>query len=216
MRRTNPTYLAGFPSCIHFLCIQKPAHSSEMFAWIEPVPLHTPNMQPGIFFLCTAKDSIHPQCPQGYPQFFPAKPLQNRGFPPNYPHCPQLIHSTYPICFHMWIFMWTFIGAYFRPSSAAYSFIFIRVRACSARLFCVIRGLEIPDFTAPKTFARNENEIPQRLFICIKKLRTHQGTEHVNHHLFLLLPRMVASGLAACFMKAEGLMPTMFLNCLEK
>ena len=36
------------------------------------------------------------------------------------------------------------------------------------------------------------------------------------NHLFLLLPRMVASGLAACFMKAEGLMPTMFLNCLEK
>ena len=35
-------------------------------------------------------------------------------------------------------------------------------------------------------------------------------------YLFLLLPRMVASGLAACFMKAEGLMPTMFLNCLEK
>ena len=67
-----------------------------------------------------------------------------------------------------------------------------------------------------ETFARNENEIPQRLFICIKKLRTHQGTEHVNHHLFLLLPRIVASGLAACFMKAEGLMPTMFLNCLEK
>ncbi len=27
---------------------------------------------------------------------------------------------------------------------------------------------------------------------------------------------MVASGFAACFMKAEGLMPTMFLNCLEK
>lgn len=32
----------------------------------------------------------------------------------------------------------------------------------------------------------------------------------------LLLPRMVASGLAACFMNADGLMPTMFLNCLEK
>ena len=28
--------------------------------------------------------------------------------------------------------------------------------------------------------------------------------------------RMVASGWAACFMNAEGLMPTMFLNCLEK
>jgi len=33
---------------------------------------------------------------------------------------------------------------------------------------------------------------------------------------FLLFLRMVASGLAACFIKAEGLMPTMFLNCLEK
>ena len=30
------------------------------------------------------------------------------------------------------------------------------------------------------------------------------------------LLRMVASGCAACFMNAEGLMPTMFLNCLEK
>ena len=38
----------------------------------------------------------------------------------------------------------------------------------------------------------------------------------IPYCLFLLLPRMVASGLAACFINAEGLMPTMFLNCLEK
>lgn len=49
----------------------------------------------------------------------------------------------------------------------------------------------------------------------IKKVRrSHCGTAKI--HLFLMLPRRVASGLAACFMKAEGLMPTMFLNCLEK
>ena len=33
---------------------------------------------------------------------------------------------------------------------------------------------------------------------------------------FLFSLRMVASGWEACRRKAEGLMPTMFLNCLEK
>ena len=48
-------------------------------------------------------------------------------------------------------------------------------------------------------------------------IKTGRAFRHdLIYHLFLLLPRMVASGLAACFMKAEGLMPTMFLNCLEK
>ena len=188
-----------------------------------PVFVHAFIMQPDSFCLCTAKDSIHPQCPQGYPQFPQAKLPEYRGSSPNYPRHPQLIHSTYPICFYMWIFMWTFTGAYSACLSQHELRIFMHVRVCSGEWFCVIRGLKRPDFTVPKTFGRNENEIPQRSSprrmvqrkTTAKSSAPGMGTEQ-NHHLFLLLPRMVASGLAACFMKAEGLMPTMFLNCLEK
>ena len=67
-----------------------------------------------------------------------------------------------------------------------------------------------------ENFARNENVIsPKESAGAKEKTPRLFGTGEM-HHLFLLLPRMVASGLAACFMKAEGLMPTMFLNCLEK
>ena len=189
-----------------------------------PVFVHAFIMQPDSFCLCTAKDSIHPQCPQGYPQFPQAKLPEYRGSSPNYPHHPQLIHSAYPICFYMWIFMWTFTGASSACLSQHELRIFMHVRVCSSELFCVIRGLKRPDFTVSKTFGRNENEIPQKEQPAAdgsteegsKKLRTRHGYGADMHHLFLLLPRMVASGLAACFMKAEGLMPTMFLNCLEK
>ena len=70
---------------------------------------------------------------------------------------------------------------------------------------------------SPKDLAQGGKTAPADMGICFqgaKKSRT-QRCGSVNY-LFLLLPRMVASGLAACFMKAEGLMPTMFLNCLEK
>ena len=43
-------------------------------------------------------------------------------------------------------------------------------------------------------------------------------SQSLYYFVFLVgsLLRRVASGWAACFMKAEGLMPTMFLNCLLK
>ena len=43
-------------------------------------------------------------------------------------------------------------------------------------------------------------------------------SQSLYYFVFLVgsLLRRVASGGAACFMKAEGLMPTMFLNCLLK
>ena len=67
----------------------------------------------------------------------------------------------------------------------------------------------------PDFFESNENvKSPKKYSRMHKEGRAI--TARPVYHLFLLLPRMVASGLAACFMNAEGLMPTMFLNCLEK
>ena len=154
---------------MHFLCIQKAARSGEMFARIVPDLFHAHSIHPVGFCLCTAKDGIHPQCPQGYPQFRPGKLPEYRGFPSGYPHCPQVFHRVYPICFHMWIFMWTFNDELFRLLLSEYNCMFIHVRVCSAGLFCVIRGHRWPDCTAAKTFECNENEIPQRSSLMRKR-----------------------------------------------
>ena len=66
-----------------------------------------------------------------------------------------------------------------------------------------------------ETFGCNENVKSPKEFAALHK-KSRAFRHDSDDYLFLLLPRMVASGLAACFMKAEGLMPTMFLNCLEK
>ncbi len=70
-----------------------------------------------------------------------------------------------------------------------------------------------------KTFGNGENRKSpkkyERLHAGTKKGRI-AGMRPVWDDAYFLLPRMVASGLVACFMNALGLMPTMFLNCLEK
>ena len=67
----------------------------------------------------------------------------------------------------------------------------------------------------PEFFESNENVKSPKKYSCLHK-KGRAVAARPGYYLFLLLPRMVASGLAACFMNAEGLMPTMFLNCLEK
>ena len=56
--------------------------------------------------LCTAKESIHPQCPQAYPHIQRGKVLDFPDFHQGYPQYPQLIHKLYPLCKRMWICMW--------------------------------------------------------------------------------------------------------------
>ena len=92
----------------------------------------------------------------------------------------------------------------------------MRVRACSRDADCFIRAAWGPENTACETFVCNENVMFPKLLRVVRNKKGRAFRHDLINHLFLLLPRMVASGLAACFMKAEGLMPTMFLNCLEK
>ncbi len=142
----------------------------------------------------------------------------------------RFIHKPYPLCFHMWICLWTCISTNF------WLFTFVTKMnnyACS-RMFGTFRppvsGDLRPEMDMAKSYESNENvKSPKnyakvihisRFFLGIrtkKEPRRQSATqEKANLYCFLLLPRMVASGLAACFMNAEGLMPTMFLNCLEK
>ncbi len=63
--------------------------------------------------LCTAKELIHPQCPQGYPQIHRGKSADFPAIHHGYPQYPQVIHKRYPQRFSMWIFMWTCTFALF-------------------------------------------------------------------------------------------------------
>ena len=164
--------------------------------------------------LCTAKECIHPQYPQGYPQINRRKKQEIRGFHRSCPHYPQVIHKPYPPCGHLWICMWT--------SSCMWEHLFTMMTNAHKYTITRINGAKMllnpagnpPDCTS-KTFSEsNENvKSPKKLASRHEKRPCPLARPE---DYFLLLPRMVASGLAACFMKAEGLMPTIFLNCLEK
>lgn len=109
------------------------------------------------FTLCTAKGSIHPQCPQGYPHEKTAEMADFCGFHRSYPHCPQLIHNPFPPRLPMWIFMWT--------SSFAFFWLFTDVtkvhnHACSCMF--AEKSLRLSAdfasrFHSAETFARSEN-----------------------------------------------------------
>lgn len=86
----------------------------------------------------------------------------------------------------------------------------MHIRAFSSVNPCCNRSGLSPMRTRAKLFDRPKTGIPQRN---TKSPPVQRGSDD---YFSFLLPRMVASGLAACFMNAEGLMPTMFLNCFEK
>ena len=120
------------------------------------------------FCLCTAKELIHPQYPQGYPQLHRRKVAEYRGFHRRYPHYPQVFHRRYPRYTSMWICMWT--------SHFARFFLFTHVTLMHIytlmHIFCVkhlpIPAISPPKSTFPKIFVLNENATSPK--------KTHQST----------------------------------------
>ena len=216
-------YLAGFPSCIQFACIQKnsvlrtnvrPRHADFAKNMRLYIFINVAYAQPKSCFIHSVHRVIHSSSRQN-----PRKIADFRGIIPTIHSLSTTLIRYAFICGYSCGHSQVHIPPVYVPVFFAYLCMFVHVRgAC----FASSGGLKCRISQPRKLSTVTKMKSPKESLPCVrgglpsKKLRTRRGTEHMNHHLFLLLPRMVASGLAACFMKAEGLMPTMFLNCLEK
>ena len=85
-------------------CIQRYSSRSPPLLY-APFPFWKPYAQPRIPSM-HSQSFIHPQCPQGYPQFPPPQIAPFRGHSSSYPHCPQLIHSFHPQYPPVWRTLW--------------------------------------------------------------------------------------------------------------
>ena len=157
MRREECLCPAGIPACIQFVCIQKrrPRGNCSQIRCAFPAGWIVYASQGQA--LCTAKEIIHPQYPQGYPQMNPREMAHFSGLWRDYPQYPQVFHSRYPPEFILWIYMWTIKN---RAVSMVTHVLGMNnyTRQCMfVRLFLWIPGWITSGFSKRKSAKMNEN-----------------------------------------------------------